>query len=156
MQERKTPEQGKMGAVEARPGQAIYAEYAKYGRSPEELNKAAKMIQRVARGMFGRRKFEKQKLLTVWNDLDWKEESELAATHEDYKLLKASIKVDPTVKDSFSLIPEKTFPMCQNLPVLEEGMPLTVDWVTQMMDEFKEGEQCHAIIVLLCAFKPKA
>lgn len=125
------------------------------------------------------------RLWAAWNELDWKEESELSASHRTYDELKKRMEVVETqisnvdggisshvksdILDTLEQDDQKkrednsTTPRWKrlqsqqhpgdagisqieqkpvsSLPRLTDGTPLTLDWVTSMMDEFKIGVQ---------------
>jgi hypothetical protein len=59
--------------------------------SVEEVEAASK-IQALARGQLVRKHQKDERLWQAWNELDWKEEAELMASHQQYEELKADLK----------------------------------------------------------------
>lgn len=68
-------------------------------------NVAAAKIQALARGGLARKELKDQRLWNAWNELDWKEESELMHSHQQIQELKANLTQQQQDK-----VPQPTVP----------------------------------------------
>lgn len=155
--------------------------------SSSRLHKAATRIQSLIRGAQMRTKQKDKRLWDAFNELDWKEESELMESHKQYEDLKKKVeeKRDPNGKDAASagaeagaradeaaaprpavavpLSPKKEarksmkkqkatameLALAEDGVLLNPGDPITLDYVTSVMDYFKSapkpGEDEHIL-----------
>lgn len=154
---------------------------------------AATKIQALARGAVTRMKVKDDTLWRVWNELDWKEESELMSTHgqfeelrkrvearrkggkadvpaatpaasapaaEEYTIPAADVKKPPAKKPEEKK-EEKKMERKESLKAAQDDgltltWPITIDFVTSMMDHFKSNKVLDEenVVALLTKIKP--